>query len=40
LKRSKAKKHKPVVASSDKQKQDKKGSKKEKKNEAFDFDFF
>ena len=40
LKRSKTKKHKPVVASSDKQKQDKKGSKKEKKNEAFDFDFF
>lgn len=40
LKMSKAKKHKPVVSSSDKQKQDKKGSKKEKKSEAFDFDFF
>lgn len=41
LKKSKARRHKPVVvAGSDKQKQDKKGSKKEKKSEAFDFDFF
>jgi len=42
LKKSKAKRQKPVVASSDKPKQDKKGSKKDKKkkDDPFDFDFF